>query len=1360
MANGDLVSRTNASVTYNGAGIDLATTANVNLLRQNLFLTTNGGLFAGTLTILFPAGMTVAPSDKHQRAFDKIAMMNVPLNQSLIPKNAVTFTKQNFPNHERSSGLMFCHTERIPIRFPASSVSFTASNGQFSFSTGGANTPDREQQTVAMRNLISMGSAVKAARIPASNDFYFTGGLQALGTVRFGARVGNISTPHLVDLVLSPPPVNATVGETTTHFPKIPLKWTSLGKILYSSGSVDPGNSSLPSNVASSLTYLRGLQSGNCQGQAAGEVPQPSTVAFSPVGGSWTFTADGGISGQCSGLENGGALAPRWGGYRKSGSDFFAHTITGGNDVCRFLSAGNAVVGSEVAAIPVGERPAALLLSGHASAAGDESVERPGTFEYGQGLTDYPGINIRAFGTYNGRSRLADVQTALYPLAPEAKYYIRPGGVSGRTLTVGAANISLAAYGSNFNLTALNLAFLDGRNVNSGVAGNVRVNTPNATFFNLDFRKLLFGPQGQLQEATLGANQGLKTLGYWNFQFTPLAIDFPQPKSCPPPDPSVGFVRVSSMAAAIPNLTTKPVTGTLGFYDSDLVTEGSAVGAGHPKISRFEPGGLLTVPGPGLEAWNVNCTSGIYLNQFASSLGASGSLNAGGLMDIPFFQDMPVHLRTASTSGPTVPLLHVRSALSTTGAYDSNHRGTPLGVDVATHNTSPSYHPVASQNWQGIVNFDIPVAFAQGSNTFRSQAPVTDSLLIFQLSEAIPKMTPSHAELLFDGQANVGVEAFLKQVNVSTLLTGAVLPGVQPLVNAVIASTGKLDEVLGDNIHALVRPAVSASAALRADVTFFNSLKSPASRDLQFNLLGGSLTSDMLSVFSSETGPVNGRARADIQQKIDSAKSSLDTARGFLDSAAELVDLAEAVGSFVGNNSPPAPPDDFRLNEVKKLFDRASNDLTTASTALASPLNSALTSAIASAVVTEALNDLRAKWVPTDPAQATELYANATAAEFSAELATALTDRLAGSPFAGAAQQLIRQHLTDVKFVARQAVDESLALATGLLPNAATSPFLSALGSVGGQLGAASIKGYARFKGDSIDELRLDGNATLKVPDDMKFDAFFLLKAVDSTTPGGKCLSDGGAKAEISMGASAKLQWAGQAPLDISLGGKVALGNTGSPVGLCGDLKLIGELDFNEVRMKQLALGFGFGANNYYLYGRAAAKVAAMDVAAGIFVGRTCDLAPILNADPDIGKAVTAANLTPPYTGAAVYVFGGISLMPIIGIPPSCLIDLRVGGGQGFFAFDTPAAIVAGYKTTQSVTGELLCIASVTGQQDTLITGAGTFSGGSPRFVSLAGSSRFTASGEVGIGWLSYTFEKSVGINLKVIPQLDWSVDY
>ena len=1383
-ANGDVVALGGTSMAYIPAGgspaADVGVASNVTYVRTNLRLTTTG--LMGDVKLYFPAGMSVAMDDTTRRSIDRVLLGFLPLDQNMVPKSDRVITKIDFP--DGLSGTIYPCTERVPVRFAASSITWSRLTGRFTF--GQIGTPIYHQQA-QLTTLTGYGNGVRGRAVPASNDLYFLTARTVSGNVVIGSRSGEIATNEQLTLSLDPQKFGQASALFTAHFPRIPVKWTGAGSIIYAGNQIS-ASSNLPNASTTLITYRRNLPIADCKGLPGANDPNVTTAYFLPSGRLWRISQDGGL--KASGTLGAGydastdsptgSYVPSWVGYNQGGTNFYGQIVSNFT-TGRVLIAGQACVGSEISALSLQAKVYGILYSGHGVTGNEALVERPGTNNYNTGAADYPGLNLRASASpVSAVSRIAGAATPAYPLAANAKYYIRFAGVSGLHASSAATPISLSAYGgAAFNLSSLQLSYLDGVNNNSGVTGNVTVPTPDSTSFILNMKRVLLGPQGQIAEAKLLAPQPAITLGYWNFAFQPLAIDFPQPKGCPPPSPAEGFIRISA-SATLPTMVAagKTVTGTLGFHSGDLVTEGMAIGADYPGISRFQPGGNLQVPGPSGKVWNVICTSGIYLNNKAASNPDPGSLNAGGQMDVPFFNDMPVHLRATSSSGGTNPVLHVRSQLALQGSeanYDISQLGRPTGTPLAFYlNTGlDAFNPLIERKWQDLVTFRYPVAYQTATNTFRSVAPVTNSVLLFDLKQGVKDMTPDNADLVFDGEASAGIGNLTSQVNFSKLV-GAVLPGnISSFAGPARDAVKGLEKITSDQTRDLIKPAMNLIGAKYGSGAFFNSLSASSTRSALITGLLAAVTSDVMLIHSSGSG-ISGEATRTVTSEIDTAINGLTAGKNLVTNANHLKNLA----AFLGAGS-SGEPEAKRLAELASVFDRAIADLQTAKDGLGSPLNTAMNRSsgglpLIRSSVQAALDDLLKKWAPTDSSKASAMYATATATDFANDLANALADRVLGSAYAGESGTIIRQQLADAQFLSRQVLDDTIALAASLLPASGAITSLAARGTgINDKLAGIGIKGYAHINGDSLTEVRLDGEATLNVGDEMKFKAFFLLKSVDSSTPGGACLAAGGAKAEVTMGASTNLSWTGQ-DADIALQGKVAFDGTGSPVGFFGDLRLVGELDFSEIQINELALGFGFGidsdeaipgnAKQYYLYGKAVGKVAAMDVAAGIFIGRTCMLDPIKNADPDIGRVVASQNLQPPYTGAAVYAYGAISLMPIIGIPPSCLLDLRVGGGQGFFAFTSGAngggPLVVGFKTTQSVSGELLCLASVKAKQDTVIAGQGIISGGSPRLISVTGDSRFTASGKVGIGYFSYTFKKSVGLIITANPKIKTRIDY
>jgi hypothetical protein len=1382
LPNGEVRIFDTVALHYTGDGPDLGSHHGISLVRSGITLGPTGAT-AGTLRVLLPAGFGVATEPLGKRVRSRAVKSGVALDAALNPAATLSLTRADFTS-DLSSSTLYPIIDRIPVRFATTALSYTPHSGRITFTPTEPLLYHREPQLGILLNQIFNGHP--GAEIPASNELFFVAAKDASGPVRIEARPGGAAAIASMTITLDPLKFGGPATTVKMHHPALEITWTqpSGSQLTILNDAIDESSSLLAGATLAGSWYRQGVPDVDCAGSPGTTPPPTEEMLIQPDDAEWRFTRDGGL--RAAGTVQAGAADPspltaEWGAYTQSTVQYHAHRISTGFTAARVLTGGVFARADQLTGLAAHEQVAALLFSGH-GAPGDESrLERPGTTGYQEGLADYPGFNLRcAPGGFQAISRLADFEAPPYPLAAEAKYYLRPAGVTGRHLSAaGAPDIQFSAYGAVFNVSSLNLAFLDGANVASGVAGSLDV--PPPADFDLAFKHLMFGGQGQLKEAAVFTPQADKVLGpaYWGLEFTPLALEFPQPKTCPKPGPGEGFVKVLAKAT-LSGLGNHPLAGNISVLNGNLVTEADPEAKGHSPVSSFAPGTQIAVTGPaGGGSWIVHPATRVSINKHPSA--PNGTLCVGGLMDLPFFTDMPVLLSTNSTNQTAQPPdVFVRKpwvALETT-PYDPEHTGLPAGVSLADFRTGAGWDPHAARKWQGVLSFDFPLQLG-ADRVFRSRVPVGGDVILFHLTQAVASMSPAAAELTFDGSAALDMNSLIPQVNVAKLLQDSGLPGLsgglQGSLDGALEAVAGLDALLADQVRDLLDPGLTLAAGGRADSAFFSALAAAPNRSAKLDELTTGLTADVTSLLGSGTGGLNGKWRRDLLAEITAARQGVQAAQALVASTANLQQLAGAVGGVIGVGGTPAAVPAVQLAALQSSFAQVVERLQQVETALggSGDLTTALSAALGgspaiTAVVQQAVNDLKPKWGGASDA----VYQSAGAAQLAADLADALTDRYAGAAFAGSATMLLRQYAGDPQTLARQALDDTLRAAEQLVAaalNDAPGALVSqALGSaapgelpLGDFLAAARLRGYARINGDALHELRLDGQARLKVPDEMKFDAWFLLRDVDSTTPGGACLAAGGAATEIGMGANAMLEWAGK-KVSVGAGGKVAVSGTGSPVAFAGDLALDGSFDFSEVEVNNIKLGFGFGANNGYLYGRAAGQISAMSVEAGIFVGQTCDTAVIANADDDIGALLDKVlpGFTLPVRGAMVYAEGGMSLMPLIGVPPSCVLDLRLHGGQGYFGFfNSGGQVVAGVKQLQGVSGELLCLANASGKFATVLAGTGTVGGGGAQFDSLNGSTSAKLKGKVGVGYFSYTFTKTIRLHVSAAP-LDYSLDY
>ena len=144
---------------------------------------------------------------------------------------------------------------------------------------------------------------------------------------------------------------------------------------------------------------------------------------------------------------------------------------------------------------------------------------------------------------------------------------------------------------------------------------------------------------------------------------------------------------------------------------------------------------------------------------------------------------------------------------------------------------------------------------------------------------------------------------------------------------------------------------------------------------------------------------------------------------------------------------------------------------------------------------------------------------------------------------------------------------------------------------------------------------------------------------------------------------------------------------------------------------------------------------------------------PVAKINPNVAKLVsdlglgTTVDSTQPLYGAYVYAYGNFSVLSLIGIPPTCLLDIRLGGGQGNYIFYRPGqGALAGMQFTHTISGRVLCLVNIGGGIDGYLAGAYIQPPGDNRqasFSNLKAAGRLHAqlSGKVGISPISYTWK-------------------
>jgi hypothetical protein len=374
--------------------------------------------------------------------------------------------------------------------------------------------------------------------------------------------------------------------------------------------------------------------------------------------------------------------------------------------------------------------------------------------------------------------------------------------------------------------------------------------------------------------------------------------------------------------------------------------------------------------------------------------------------------------------------------------------------------------------------------------------------------------------------------------------------------------------------------------------------------------------------------------------------------------------------------------------------------------------------------------------------------------EFVALIRAELRDRLLATDFIQSIQYQLRQTISEFDIALRSAIDSAFAEVNRLcreLIKEALGPIDDAInglvGDINSVVGAGSLDGYAHIQGDTLRRLRIDAMVELKVPDDLKLQAYFEMLCYDSETDTGSagCLEPGEQVVEVRIGAvDVPLDWISpdlRANLDVWFSMQTA--PNVRPKGIGGGFTMTGgELNFQAFKITAFAAGVAVGSDEAYIAAAATVIVSNYEASGGIFFGRTCSLAPLEMVDPDVAEVLG----DPPFTGA--YVYGEVWLPiseALLGIPASCFFRISAGVGAGAFYFVEGATY--GGKMLLGASGEALCLVSIKGT----LTMIGVMRDGS-----LAFSGKGRIKGKAGACPFCVKFGKTVKV--KYVDD-KWSVD-
>lgn len=1452
LSNGDSVVTSGSQPVIVASGIPIIAEFGGTRVEYSNNTVTASGPQAGATTVFLPQGLSHTP-DRSTSAGRYLGQVVIPGNRPLSDEFRHTGDLTLV-----MPGDAWVFDEARPLLYQVSEFTM-AQDGQLHFTAA-----DSEWAHQAAYDQLDAQHAANQHQTAAmrrrwSNEGHFRySGIVPGSVISFGRSTDGSARTLEADLSVSP-------GSFITHFPAAStVTWNTAGILKIRDGKIT-GDSVLNDVATMNVAF-----DGSCPDDDCGPPPGSATdsVSLFPNNKQLAFTPDGGLCGSAG-------TSPKTLQWGIRGNGGFTHRSD------EFRTAAFHAPGQQLYAA---DNPLALsgpfqssagtLAPGVLSLAGYDPADHlnpvyPETTRYLDGVGIYPGATFVHTGSGNiGASRIADLIDE-YPyelLENVTKYYVRRSGVSGRHVAVdGTYAPNLSLYDYNFELTRYQLTFLSNQSEPSWVNGAVSVPFPSG--FTQRFTGLQLTCTGALDGAEIDPDDaGTKPLAYWNGSFTPLSMTFAPRTDADCDDNRLLTIGLTSGAA---NLST-PLSGSLAFMPNGNIgtLEDKIVGVD----GRLGLPSLVRLDGPGSEKYPLVPVSKLYFSNPGSpgapSAPDKGYVNFAATCNVPFFEDLKVHVMTSAQAGVPAPLYMAGGwteggkTFFSNNKFDITHRGFPLGTPFGTYQNPQAVTPHvvrATQSLFGLVPLDYPLKWNSTARYFQSWPSAPTDLLVLTVEHQVDYLSAENTEITFGAQydglpkinlVSAAAEIVEGELGAARALTNAAQAAVTKTLNKGVDEIGNL---VDDTMEKVLAPALG-SIEREVITPLYTELRDSYDDAVTANRTYQDWVNDGLtSIFDDRFGtPVSAGADSVIgrlnqlsaatqeasslvkrvSDAVDSGILAIDSVAGeiqtYRNASGDIVagfeapagylphDLLSGILTKVSTNGDPAervivqrlvaslirelaPPDLAALLDT--LLDDANSEINRELNALLvefDPTLERITAVLMEArgylvevkaklaangallksfeeIITQAKTQIETLVAQVQSAAYAYINRMATAAtygpsallgsagnlfdefsqeEFTAFIRAELRNRLLASAFIGQIQYSLRQTISEFDIALRSAIDSAFGEVNRMckeLIKEALGPIDDTIngltGDINSYVGAGSVDGYAHIQGDTLRRLRLDAKVQLKVPDEMKLQAYFEMLCYDSETTTGSvgCLEKGKQMVEVKIGAlDVPLDWVSpdlSANLDVWFSMQT---QPVKPLGIGGALVMTGgELDFQSLKVTGFGASVAVGSQEAYLAATARVVVSSYEASGGIFFGRTCSLDPLLLVDPDAASLLG----NPPFTGAYVYGEVWIPISEVIlGIPASCLFRISAGVGAGAFYFAEGPTY--GGRMLLGVSGEALCVVSIRG--DVSLTGV--MSGGSLRF-----SGRGNLTGKAGYCPFCVKFRESAKITYQ---DGSWDVDF
>lgn len=711
-----------------------------------------------------------------------------------------------------------------------------------------------------------------------------------------------------------------------------------------------------------------------------------------------------------------------------------------------------------------------------------------------------------------------------------------------------------------------------------------------------------------------------------------------------------------------------------------------------------------------------------------------------------------------------------------------------------------TYRTRAQRKWLNVVDFDYPLEWSFAAKSFKSPEEIHVDLMVVNVEHQTDYLSADNAEISFGVQydgipqinlANMAFNAINETTGMASAFGDAVGAAVRDTIDEGISA---MDDTLADLPEMLFDPLFEQVLDPMID-DFYNDLQAAYAATPDADYYSTVVTQYIQGVGGNPVSNAN-HILKNMANGTGMAVDLIDEIDGNLAEVESLINAFIGTVSATNGVSLPSPlPGLLNINggEYKTLTDLGVGLLSE----LAEPLYDSLSATIEEELnsvledvapsleaITDVMQDLQVvvsgvrsnlaaagsivqeingilnttelnlsldemaqeidQWLAALP-NAGATFDEYTAAEIKGILRQKITDAFYASVPCADVQQVVRSQLYEVDAAIQQTIDSAFQQLNKALRDLA-SEFLTGiddeingmLGDLSDVMGAGQIDGYAHIRHDTLFELRIDGKFQWEVPEEMEFNAYLIIRQLDSDNMGG-CGIAGEVLPEVTLGTTGfGISWL-DSDIKADIATKFTFKTNGSDldlIGLGGSFEMVeGQIGFESFAIDEFYAAVAFGKLENYLSANLRCSFTSYEVEGGAFFGKTCSLAPF-SWDPDVQEILG----DPPFTGVYVY---GEGWMPIVDF--GCLFRVKAGVGAGIFAFvDGPV----GGKIFLGADGEALCVVNVAGE----VTLVGLKDGDDMR---MNGKGRI--SGRVGSCPFCIKFGKTVTISY---DNGEWDADY